>query len=740
MLFKRYAQRLGRFAFLFAFLGLVAWTLSPVYVADARAELASSALDFPVGAEPKSVVSADFNNDGKTDLATANRSAGTLSILLGQGNGNFSAAANVAVGGETFSLAVGDFNNDAKSDLVVAKISNGSVSLLLGDGAGGFGTPSNFSFGENPASIAVGDFNGDGKADIAVADAGFNQGGVYVLLGTGTGSFGAATKFTAGLRPRAVATGDFNSDGKIDLAVANVGANFNKVSVLLGAGNGTFGAPTHFAAGSSPIDVAVSDLNNDGKSDLAVVNTDSNNVSILLGNGSGSFGPATNFAAGTSFPLSVTVGDFNVDGKKDLAVGPNGGFPNTPGSVFIMTGDGTGSFKYPTAFTVGGGPSTLATGDFNNNGKIDLAVANASSNSVSVLLDSKPTVSINNVTVTEGDSDMVAANFTVTLSSVSDKDVQVTFSTISGGTATSSADFHATAGPLTIPAGSLTGTITVMVIGEKTFELDETFFVKLTTSTNAFIATEQGTGTILNDDPLPTLSINDVSSVEGHTGLSGVNFTVRLSIASSQPVTVNYVTSDGTALAGDDYEAQSGSVTFNPSQTTQLISILVKTDMINEPNETLFVTLSDPVNATITRAQGTGTILNDDDAPILFTVENSLRAIALDSVTWVGHPFSVTNSQNFAPDHRARIVLFAMNSNLMAGEDKSAITVQAHNERGFYNLEVEHVGPVPNFDWLTQITVLIPAEFEDIGDMGITVTLRGRRSNNVIVGFGHSNF
>ncbi|NCS46422.1 MAG: VCBS repeat-containing protein, partial [Microcystis aeruginosa BS11-05] len=222
--------------------------------------------------------SADFNGDGKSDLAVANYNSNNVSVLLGTGTGSFGAATNFTVGTGPISVTVGDFNGDGKSDLAVANRNSNNVSVLLGTGTGSFGTATNFSVGINPRSVTVGDFNGDGKSDLAVAN--YNSNNVSVLLGTGTGSFGPATNFTVGSYPWSVTVGDFNGDGKSDLAVANV--NSSTVSVLLGTGTGSFGAATNFTVGSSPYSVAVGDFNGDGKSDLATANFNSN-VSVLLG-------------------------------------------------------------------------------------------------------------------------------------------------------------------------------------------------------------------------------------------------------------------------------------------------------------------------------------------------------------------------------------------------------------------------------------------------------------------------
>jgi hypothetical protein len=223
----------------------------------------------------------DFNGDGKQDLAVANYlefTSSTVSILLGDGTGNFSAPTNYTVGNGPIFVAVGDFNGDGKQDLAVVDEFSNSVSILLGDGAGNFSAPTNFAVGGEPSSVAVGDFNGDGKQDLAVANV--DDGTLSILLGDGTGNFSAATNFGVGNFPFSVAVGDFNGDGKQDLAVANFDGD--NVSILLGDGAGNFSAPTNFGAGSNPIWLAVGDFNGDGKQDLAVANYYSDNVSILL--------------------------------------------------------------------------------------------------------------------------------------------------------------------------------------------------------------------------------------------------------------------------------------------------------------------------------------------------------------------------------------------------------------------------------------------------------------------------
>jgi hypothetical protein len=281
-------------------------------------------------------------------------------------------------------VAVGDFNGDGIPDLAVVNGGNtfgqgGGVSVLLGNGDGSFQAPRTFAAGSNPQSVAVGDFNGDGKLDLAVADYGdiFRQGqGVSVLLGNGDGSFQAPRSFDAGGSGSvSVAIGDFNGDGKLDLVTTSYSEYCgyssctiieSGVRVLLGNGDGTFGSARYFAAGSSPSSVAVGDFNGDGKQDLAVAG-EYGDLSVLLGNGDGSFQAArTSYVGGGVGLDSVAVGDFNGDGSLDLAA------TNSYGrDVGVLLGNGDGSFQAPHYFAAHDGQSVTVS-DLNGDGIPDL--------------------------------------------------------------------------------------------------------------------------------------------------------------------------------------------------------------------------------------------------------------------------------------------------------------------------------------------------------------------------------
>jgi len=373
--------------------------------------------NFAVGDQPRSVAVGDFNSDGKPDLVAANLASNNVSLLIGNGAGGFSAATNFAVSGGPIAVAVGDFNADGKLDLATANVNSNNVSLLLGNGTGGFSAPSYFAVADGPKSIVIADFNADGKPDLATSNYNFNVGqAVSVLLNNGAGGFSPATNFAArdGGAPEDLAVGDFNSDGKPDLAVVN---NFtDNVSLLIGNGAGGFSPATNFGVANSPLSVAVGDFNSDGKNDIVTVSgcCPFFNGSILIGNGAGGFSPATNFRAGNS-PNSVEVGDFNVDGKPDLAVAAADSFDSDPDNVSVLIGDGAGGFSAPTEYGIGGGdgPQSLAVGDFNADGKPDIGTANTSSDNLSVLRNNCPPLTLSPSTLPDG---TVAAPYSQTVS------------------------------------------------------------------------------------------------------------------------------------------------------------------------------------------------------------------------------------------------------------------------------------------------------------------------------------
>jgi hypothetical protein len=351
--------------------------------------------DYATGIGPESVAVGDFNEDGRMDIVTGNTlsTAHTVSVLLGKADGTFSAAVDYMVDGNPTSVAVGDFNGDGKLDIaVVSGSSFAQVSVLLGKGDGTFKNFMVTTAGVGGNNIAVGDFNGDGKLDVAITDNLESTEGVDIMLGNGNGTFKPPVTYATANDPRMVAIADFNGNGKLDLATINSGSE--TISVLLGAGTGTFGMHTDTTtAQPGCVSLAAGDLRNDGKIDIVAGCQELGKVVAFLGNGTGTFKAGKDYTVPAGVDI-VAIGDFSGDGKLDVAA-TNGA---TTGMVSVLTGTGSGTLKAAVAFGTNFGPGGLAAADFNRDGKLDLVVADSGSpfgttiGDVSVLLSNGKTL------------------------------------------------------------------------------------------------------------------------------------------------------------------------------------------------------------------------------------------------------------------------------------------------------------------------------------------------------------
>ena len=345
-------------------------------------------VDYSVGDFPTGIVAGDFNDDGKTDLAITNEFDATVSILYGNGDGTFQQQALVAVGLYPTSIAAGDFNGDGKTDLIASCVGSGVVTVLLNDGGGTFTRVDSVTnlISNDRSLVVTGKFDATGKLDAVISSKAFSQ--LYLLQGNGDGSFKSPRSLvspTAGEVYTLIAA-DVNQDGKTDLAYGSVAPT--AFSVLLGNGLGGFAKPM-----SSPIaataSIALADVNGDGFLDLITPQEGLNSVALVLGNGKGTFGlPNTRNLSGTVYgPNSTVIADFNGDGKLDLAVAETN-FPH--GQVAVSLGTGHGTFGAPIISPLLSqainNQDLMLSGDFNGDGKADLIIMDDYSKGFQVLL------------------------------------------------------------------------------------------------------------------------------------------------------------------------------------------------------------------------------------------------------------------------------------------------------------------------------------------------------------------
>ncbi len=383
---------------------------------------------YPTGPNPQHVIAGDFNGDGNVDLAVCNFGSletnlgGNIAIFLGNGAGSFTAGATVNVDTASAMYAA-DFNGDGKLDLAVANANDNTISILLGNGNGTFQAPAPYAVSGSPHSLVAGDFNGDGDLDLAVAD---YSGGVSILLGNGDGTFQAAQGYSSGNgRATYIAWMDLNGDGKPDLIVANPLSN--AIAFLFGNGNGSFQPPTEYATGADPqyfallsgngqvliatIDglsgnaaimqvlpngvatappiyavpeiatgVAAADLNGDGFPDMVAADQA---ISVLLRIPGAGFSPVVNYPLQSgSEAVGVAIADINGDGKKDVvAASITSGQSGSGGTLDVALNNGDGTLGTQSSYALGGNPgglngnttAGLAIGDFNGDGKPDVA-------------------------------------------------------------------------------------------------------------------------------------------------------------------------------------------------------------------------------------------------------------------------------------------------------------------------------------------------------------------------------
>ena len=352
------------------------------------AQMFAPKVDYTVGLRPYTIVSADFNKDGRFDLATApsggfdSDGKGWVTVLMNKGDATFAPPESIAVG-DAPSLATADLDKDGDIDFAAADYYTNRVYILLNDGAGRFTLSDSFAIGGLYAlQLCTADLDGDGDIDLAVPKFGSNN--LAIFFNNGNATFSAPVTYATGVHPYTVISADLDHDGDSDLVVTNNGSQ--SVSIMLNNGTGVFPSRVDYTVRQNPQSPSLADYNGDGCLDLAVPNTNPNTpyVSVLMGNCGGTFGTRVDYLGYR--PHDVASGDLDRDGDIDMAV-PN----NESNSISIFLNNGNGTFAPHFTLQTGIGPNHIVTKDFDADGDLDLAVENfdndgAPGNTVSVFV------------------------------------------------------------------------------------------------------------------------------------------------------------------------------------------------------------------------------------------------------------------------------------------------------------------------------------------------------------------
>ena len=358
-----------------------------VGAASAWAAFVPEGSPYTVGNDPLSLNAGDFNGDGRPDVATINGTSSDVSVFLRQAAGGFAqeAGSPITVGSAPSTATVGDFNGDGLADLAVPSFGVGNVSVLVRQAGGGFALEGGqaISLGTSLHAVAAGDFNSDGRLDLVATTAGSQA--VLLLRNAQNTGFVQGQSFTTGPTPVGIAVGDYNGDGLADLAIANRGGD--SVSILLRVPGGTFSSETAVPVGDDPIGIVAADFDGNGRADFAVTNATPGIVSTFLRSAANNGFTAESPIAVSAAPVGIDAADFDRDGRPDLAVAANAG------AVEILRRNAGGGFTRDQPIPLAGTINDVAAADFNGDSRPDVAAVsytNGAAGSFSVLLNPAP--------------------------------------------------------------------------------------------------------------------------------------------------------------------------------------------------------------------------------------------------------------------------------------------------------------------------------------------------------------
>ena len=541
-------------------------------------------------------------------------STGAVTVDFATSDGTATAGQDYTDADTTLTFADGETSKSVNIPIANDSVfeSDETVNLTLSNvtGIASLGSPST-------ATLTI--VNDDAAPSFTINDVTVGEGNAGTTPVTFTVTKTGSTVFAATVD---YATADGTATQPGDYAAASGTLNFatgdtsKTVTVLVNGDSVNEADETFFVNLSAPTNATVSDGQGQGTitNDDAAPGVSVNDVTLTEGN-AGTTNAVFSVSLSAASEQTVTVDYATADGTA------------TAGSDYVAT-SGTVTFnpgQTVRTFNVAVNGDTTDEADEN----FFVNLSNLSNATIGDITDAQgvgtitdddaaPTLSVGDVTVTEGNSGTTSATFNVTLSAASGQTVTVNYAT-ADGTASGGADYVAAAGSLTFAPGETSKSVNVNVNGDTLDEPNETFFVNLSSPSNATVSDNQGQGTITDDDGAAALSVSDVTLNEGNSGTTTFTFTVTLAPVSGQTVTVNYATANGTASAGSDYAAASGTLTFAPGETTKTVTVNVNGDSVNEADETFFVNLSGATNATVTDGQGLGTITNDDASSFQFS-------------------------------------------------------------------------------------------------------------------------